>query len=96
METSSKIAWWALATLQCQAACLVAIGVLYTASGDICDPLHESPNTPLGWTVAGLAMALPIVFAAWFRARLVLALSGVSVAPLFLFWLWWLLPAGHC
>lgn len=77
-------------------ACLVAISVLYTAAGDVCDLFHESPNTPLGWIVAGCAMAQPIVLAAWLRARMVLVLSIVSLAPLFLFWLWWLLPAGSC
>lgn len=70
----------------------------FTAAGDLCDPLHESPNTVGGWTFSIVMVGVTALVGLWIRRRTglsivwPLAIIAMTALPL----LWLLLPAGNC
>lgn len=74
----------------------LVLGVLYEAVGDVCDPLHESPNTPIGWAIALLATGITLGLAfALSTGRARLLSFGVVIAQGLVLW-WLIAPGGSC
>jgi hypothetical protein len=89
-------AWVIMLTFGVFVATGVAIEVLFTASGDVCDAFHESPNTPLGWSIVIGGAAL-IAAVGWrFRPRRWWAITVPAVAVHLMIYSWWVTPAGTC
>ena len=63
---------------------------------EVCDPLHESANTPYGWTVACGSMAASLALARWIGSRPVLWLAYGSLPLHWLVWHWLLTPNDWC
>ena len=77
-------------------AALIAIEATHNAWLDICDQFYEPPTTVLGFTVAALATAVPVVFAIWSRSRPVLMIAIVAAVTEGLVWWWLFTPHGTC
>ena len=59
---------------------------------EVCNELHESANTPYGWTVACGSMALSLVFARLIGSRAVMWFAWGSLPLHWLTWHWLLIP----
>ena len=59
---------------------------------EVCDPFHESANTPYGWTVACGSMAASLVFARLIGSKPVMWLAWGSLPLHWLVWHWLLTP----
>ena len=74
----------------------LAINAVYSASGDICDEFHESPNTPLGWSLV-IATAVAMAAVGWrLRPRHWILLTGVVIVLHVMVYAWWITPTGTC
>ena len=77
-------------------ASLVVIMVFFvpwlTDMFEVCDPMHESANTPYGWTVACGSMAASLVFARSIGSKPVMWLAWGSLPLHWLVWHWLLTP----
>ena len=101
---ASHVAAVLAATLHAAVAFLILLFSLwvlsraFTAAGDLCDPLHESPNTVGGWTFSLVMVGVTALVGLWIRRRTglsivwPLAITAMTALPL----LWLLLPAGNC
>ena len=90
------LAWSIWLTLGAFGATGAAIEVLFTASGDICDAFHESPNTPLGWSIVVAGAALMAVIGWRLRPRRWWAFTVPAIAVHLLIYSWWVTPSGTC
>ena len=63
---------------------------------EVCDPFHESANTPYGWTVACGSMAASPALARWIGSRPVMWLAYGSLPLHWLVWDWLLTPTDWC
>ena len=59
---------------------------------EVCNELHESADTPYGWTVACGSMALSLVFARLIGSRAVMWFAWGSLPLHWLTWHWLLIP----
>ena len=59
---------------------------------EVCDPYHESANTPYGWTVACGSMAASLVYARQIGSKSVMWLAWGSLPLHWLGWHWLLIP----
>lgn len=87
---------WFGAAIMFGLGALVGIELTYSAWGDICDPIHQSPQTVLGIALATLSIAVPLAIAIGMKSRPVILIA--FVASLFEAAIWWLLlsPSGVC
>lgn len=75
---------------------LVVLEISHVAWLDVCDPLFESPRTPLGFGVAIAASGIPVAYAVSQRSKpLVIASAIVAILELVVWW-WLLAPIGVC
>ena len=59
---------------------------------EVCDPSHESANTPYGWTVACGSMAAALAFARQIGSKPVMWLAWGTLPLHWLVWHWLLTP----
>lgn len=88
--------WLIMLTFGAFAATGFAIEVLFTASLDVCDEFHESPNTPLGWSIVIGGAAFMAVVGWRLRPRRWWAFTIPAIVVHMLIYSWWLTPAGTC
>ena len=77
-------------------ASIVAIELTHESWGDICSEFHEPPTTPLGFSVAALAIGVPLVFALSTRLRQVVLFALPAAALEGLVYCWAFTPHGTC
>ncbi len=87
---------WMILSFGTFAATAMAINALYTASGDICDAYHESPNTPMGWSIVAGGAALMALIGWRLRPHRWWALAGLAIGLHLMVFSWWLTPSGTC
>lgn len=93
LGSSEGIAVWLLAVALGSAAVIMVFFVPWlTEMFEVCDPLHESANTPYGWTVACGSMAASLVFARQIGSKPVIWLAWGSLPLHWLVWHWLLTP----
>ena len=85
-----------MAVLACGAAGLFIVGRIHADFMDCSvKEIHESANTPLGWSIALAASLVPVVVAASHRNRRLTAAALVVAAVELVVW-WWAFTAGDC
>lgn len=89
------ILWLALIACGTVFALGAILGSFYTAFLDTTDPQHQSPNTPLGWTVACATMASSVGAARWLRSRTLLVTAYGLLIPQWYLWYWILVGPGQ-
>lgn len=90
------LAWWMTLSFGTFVATGMAINALFTASGDICDQFHESPNTPLGWSIVIGGAAFMALIGWRLKPRRWWALAGCAIVLHLMLFSWWVTPSGTC
>lgn len=94
-EGPARVNWMFTVAAAC-AVLYVGLALPFDAYLDRCDESHQSPDSPLGWAMAGLVVTATAVVAHRFRRRLAMPflVAGVGLVAL---WSWWLItPKGSC
>ena len=84
--------WLLIVALGSLAVVVVFLVPWLTDVFEVCDPFHESANTPYGWTVACGSMAASLALARWIGSRPVMWLAYGSLPLHWLVWHWLLTP----
>lgn len=88
--------WLIMLTFGAFVATGLAIEVLFTASLDVCDQFHVSPNTPVGWSIVVVGAALIAAIGWRLRPRRWWAITAPAVAVHLMIYSWWVTPSGTC
>ena len=74
----------------------LVLSFAYTALGDVCDPFHESPNSPLGWSIV-IVGTIVVGLIGWLLRPPRRALLASAAATLHLLAFAWLIAStGSC
>ena len=82
------VLWCAAVALGSLLVILIFLVPWLTEVFEVCDPGHESANTPYGWTVACSSMAVSLMFARWIGSRPALWFAYGSLPLHWLVWYW--------
>lgn len=93
LGSAEGVAVWLLTVALLSAVSIaVFLAPWLTDMFEVCDPLHESANTPYGWTVACGSMAASLAFARQIGSKPVTGLAWGSLPLHWLAWHWLLTP----